>query len=87
VILDSNHTEEHVLGELDGYSAFVTPGSYMIVEDTHLNGHPVSPGFGPGPMEAVEKWLPAHPEFRVDPDCEKFFMTWNPRGYLQRVES
>jgi cephalosporin hydroxylase len=35
-------------------------------------------------MEALDEFLPSHPEFRVDADCEKFFMTFNPRGYLQR---
>ncbi len=84
VILDSSHKCDHVLQELDCYGPMVSPRSYMVVEDTHLNGHPVSPRFGPGPMEALEKWLPAHPEFRVDTQCEKFFMTWHPRGYLQR---
>jgi cephalosporin hydroxylase len=83
--LDSNHEKEHVLGELDAYGQIVTPGSYMVVEDTHLNGHPVSPGFGPGPMEALEAWLPSHPEYRNDPECEKFFMTSNRNGWLQRV--
>jgi len=86
VILDSDHSRAHVLDELEAYSPLVTPGSYLIVEDTHLNGHPVTPRFGPGPMEAVEEFLGSHPEFRVDRDCEKFFMTWNPRGYLQRVQ-
>jgi cephalosporin hydroxylase len=85
VALDSNHEEDHVLGELDAYGPFVNPGSYLVVEDTHLNGHPVSPGFGPGPTEALEKWLPSHPEFRPDPACEKFYMTSNKGGWLQRV--
>ena len=85
VILDSAHTEDHVFGELEVYNQFVTPGSYLVVEDTHLNGHPVSPGFGPGPMEAVEKWLPGHPEFRNDAACEKFYMTSCPGGWLQRA--
>lgn len=86
VILDSAHQRAHVLEELAAYGPLVTPGSYLIVEDTHLNGHPASPGFGPGPMEAVEEFVGSHPEFRVDRDCEKFFMTFNPRGFLQRVE-
>jgi cephalosporin hydroxylase len=85
VILDSDHTRPHVVDELTAYSPLVTPGSYLIVEDSNLNGHPVSPGWGPGPGEAVEEFLGSHPEFCVDGDCEKFFMTFNPRGYLRRV--
>jgi cephalosporin hydroxylase len=84
VILDSDHTRAHVLDELRAYSPLVTPGSYLIVEDTNLNGHPAYPQFGPGPMEAVEEFLASSPDFLPDPDCEKFFMTFNPRGYLRR---
>jgi cephalosporin hydroxylase len=86
VILDSGHSRAHVLDELAAYASLVTPGSYLVVEDTHLNGHPVSPGFGPGPMEAVEEFLRSHSEFRIDRDCEKFLMTFNPRGFLQRSD-
>lgn len=85
VILDSDHTRDHVLAELDTYAPLVTAGSYLIVEDTNVNGHPARPRFGPGPMEAIDDWLPRHPEFEVDPECEKFFMTFNPRGYLRRI--
>ncbi len=85
VILDSDHSRAHVLGELAAYAPLVSPGSYLIVEDTHVNGHPVTPGFGPGPMEAVEEFLGSNSEFRIDEDCEKFFFTFNPRGYLRRV--
>lgn len=85
VILDSDHSRAHVLNELTAYSPLVTRGSYLVVEDTNLNGHPADPGFGPGPTEAVQEFLGTHPEFRVDRECEKFFMTFNPRGYLRRT--
>jgi cephalosporin hydroxylase len=85
VILDSDHTRAHVRGELRGYGPLVTPGSYLIVEDTNLNGHPAYPQFGPGPMEAVKEFLASSPNFLPDPDCEKFFMTFNPPGYLRRI--
>jgi cephalosporin hydroxylase len=85
VILDSDHRAEHVLDELRIYGPMVTVGSYLVVEDTNLNGHPVHPEFGPGPMEAVERFLAEHPGFTVDPQREKFYLTFNPRGYLRRV--
>ena len=85
VILDSDHRYDHVLRELELYAPMVTPGSYLIVEDTNVNGHPVKPGFGPGPMEALDTFLASHPEFEVDPSREKFLLTFNPRGYLRRL--
>lgn len=84
VILDSDHSKEHVLEELSLFSPFVTPGSYLIVEDTCVNGHPVLPDFGPGPREAVEEFLAQDGDFVVDPSKEKFFLTFNPGGYLKR---
>ncbi len=86
VVLDSDHSMDHVLEELHTYSPLVTKGSYMIVEDTNLNGHPVSPDFGPGPMEAVQKFLRQRQDFAVDRKREKFFFTYNPSGYLQKIQ-
>ena len=86
VILDSDHSMEHVLKELRIYSQFVSVGSYLIVEDTNLNGHPVQPNFGPGPMEAVDEFLRQNDSFVIDKSKEKFHLTFNPRGYLLRVK-
>ncbi len=85
IILDSDHSRENVTRELVAYSPLVTQGSYLIVEDTNVNGHPVLPDFGAGPMEAVEAFLAAHPTFEVDERREKFLMTFNPRGFLRRT--
>jgi len=87
VILDSNHSTEHVLAELENYSRFVTQGSYLIVEDTIMNGHPAFPDLGPGPMEAVEQFLASSSDFVSDRTREKHLMTFHPKGYLQRVRS
>jgi cephalosporin hydroxylase len=84
VILDSDHSAAHVYQEILAYSPFVQVGDYLIVEDTNVNGHPVWPDFGPGPMEAVEKFLSETDQFVVDERCERFLMTLNPRGYLRR---
>jgi cephalosporin hydroxylase len=85
VILDSDHSAAHVLGELQIYSRMVTIGNYLIVEDTNANGHPVLPLWGAGPMEAVEQFISTQSDFVVDRQREKFFMTFNPKGYLRRV--
>lgn len=85
VLLDSDHTADHVRQELEHYSRFVTPGSYIVVEDTNINGHPAGPGFGPGPMEALDDFLSTEDRFIIDSDRERYLMTQNPRGYLRRV--
>ena len=84
VILDSDHTEDHVHAEMTAYSPLVHVGGYMIVEDTNVNGHPAWPSFGPGPMEAVNRFLSERHDFEIDSRCERFLMTLNPRGYLRR---
>ena len=85
VILDSDHTKEHVLKELDVYRKLVSRGSYIIVEDSNVNGNPVYKEHGPGPMEAVKEFLKTHKGFRVDKSKEKFYFTFNPGGYLKKV--
>ncbi|MDF0555970.1 CmcI family methyltransferase [Kamptonema sp. UHCC 0994] len=84
VILDSDHSANHVIQELRLYSPLVTPGSYVIVEDTNINGHPVFPDFGSGPMEAVQAFLSENSSFSLSTDCEKFYFTFNPSGYLKK---
>jgi len=85
VILDSDHTRDHVVTELKIYSEFVTPGSYVIVEDTNVNGHPVFPAHGPGPMEAVDLFLKESRSFAPDRGREKHLVTASPKGFLKRV--
>ena len=84
VILDSDHTAGHVYDEIVAYEPLVRAGDYLIVEDTNVNGHPTFPEFGPGPMEAVERFLAENSDFTVDRRCERFLMTLNPSGYLRR---
>ncbi len=86
VILDSDHTKEHVLQELEEYAPLVTVGQYLIVEDCNIHGHPVRTDLPAGPFEAVQEWLPRNEElFMQDPACERFLLTFNPGGYLRRV--
>lgn len=75
VILDSDHSEGHVIKELDIYGKLVTKDSALIVEDTSNSEA----------REAVNKWLPEHPEFTTDIECEKFMLTFNRGGYLEKV--
>jgi cephalosporin hydroxylase len=84
VILDSGHSKDHVLAELHAYAPLVTPGSYLVVEDTNLNGHPVESDHGPGPAEAVAEFLERNDAFVRDESREKFLLTFNPGGYLKK---
>jgi cephalosporin hydroxylase len=85
VSLDSDHRKAHVANELKIYSELVTPGCYMVVEDTNVNGHPVRPDFGPGPMEALQDFLKVDRRYQSDLAREKFGMTFFPYGWLRRV--
>lgn len=92
VCLDSNHTHEHVLEELEAYAPLTSVGSYCVVFDTFIEHYPkdFSPGrpWGPGnnPMTAVHAYLEAHPEFSIDKSVdEKLMITVAPNGYLKRI--
>lgn len=85
VVLDSDHKAEHVLNELKLYGPLVSKGLYLVVEDTNVNGHPVVPRFGPGPMEALESFLKENDSFQIDESREKFLLTFNPRGFLRKI--
>lgn len=84
VILDSDHHRNHVLNELNIYGHFVTKENYMIVEDTNLN-HPNPIDFD-GPMEAVEEFMKTSQDFTIDESKHRFYLTFNPRGYLKRMK-
>ena len=81
VVLDSLHTKEHVLAELEIYAPLVSGGSYLVVEDTNVGPNDiVFPEHGLGPGDAVREWLPKHPDFKIDvARSEKFgysYHTW-----------
>jgi len=84
VLLDSAHDKQNVLDELVAYAPLVSEGCYLIVEDTAL-GRELQDTIhddGNGPADALEEWLPDHPEFTVDLHRERFGPTMNPNGYL-----
>lgn len=86
VSLDSDHSAMHVAAELDAYSPLVTPGSYLVVEDTNIAGHPVAGGEADGgPAAAVEGFLARHPEFLRESLCERQLLTMHPGGWLRRL--
>jgi cephalosporin hydroxylase len=86
VILDSDHSKNHVLAEMKAYAPLVSKDSYLIVQDTNVNGHPVLDKFGPGPMEAVNEFLATNDQFRPDHEAERLMFTMHPKGYLKRIK-
>jgi cephalosporin hydroxylase len=92
VILDSNHTHEHVLRELELYSGLVTPGSFLVVHDTGIENAPDDAftnrdwGKGDNPLTAMYAFLKDNKEFEIaETICNKLLITSSPKGYLRRV--
>jgi cephalosporin hydroxylase len=86
VILDSLHTKDHVLKEIQAYSKLVSVGSYLIVQDGFVNGHPALPNNGPGPWEAVHAFMPTTADYEIDKSRERLIFTFNPDGFLKRLK-
>jgi cephalosporin hydroxylase len=93
VILDSNHTHEHVSKELELYSSFVTKNSYLIVMDTVVEDMPEDfftdrPwGKGNNPKTAVWEFLKKNNRFEIDKSLEnKLLITVAPDGYLKCIK-
>lgn len=92
VCLDSNHTHDHVLAELQAYAPLTSNGSYCVVFDTIIEDMPkelfTDRAWGPGnsPKTAVREFLKTHPEFEIDRSIQhKLLITVAPDGYLRRV--
>jgi len=92
VCLDSNHTHDHVLAELEAYAPLTSKGSYCVVFDTIVEDMPADMftdrPWGPGnnPKTAVWEYLKTHPEFEIDKSIQhKLLITVAPDGYLKRV--
>jgi cephalosporin hydroxylase len=92
VCLDSNHTHDHVLSELNAYADLVTVGSYCIVFDTAVADLPADSfpdrpwGIGDNPKTAVHEWLKTHPQFCIDKNIDnKLMISVAPDGYIRRL--
>jgi cephalosporin hydroxylase len=93
IMLDSNHTHDHVLAELEAYADLTTVGSYCIVFDTVIEDMP-DDAFADRPWSrgnnaktAARDFLKRHPEFEVDQRMQhKLLITVAPDGYLKRVQ-
>lgn len=91
VCLDSNHTHDHVLAELNAYAPLASVGSYCVVFDTLIEDMPAEMfgdrPWGPGnsPKTAVREYLKSHPEFQIDKQLDhKLLISVAPDGYLKR---
>lgn len=92
VCLDSNHTHEHVLAELQAYAPLTSVGSYCVVFDTLIEDMPANSypnrTWGPGnnPKTAVWEYLNTHSEFEIDKTIQnKLLITVASDGYLKRI--
>ncbi|ORV16683.1 rhamnosyl O-methyltransferase [Mycobacterium celatum] len=85
-ILDSDHSMKNVLSEMKLLRPLLGTGDYLVVEDSNINGHPVLPGWGQGPYEAIEAYEREFPQdYAHDAAREdKFGWTFAPRGFLIR---
>jgi cephalosporin hydroxylase len=85
LILDSDHSARHVKRELDAWIPRLRTGDYLVVEDTVVNGNPVRPDHGPGPLEAVREYVDENPQALVRDTAReaKFGATFAPEGYYR----
>lgn len=91
VLLDSNHTTDHVYAELQAYKEFVTPGSYLVAGDGAQALVSDVPGGKPewrdsSPLHAIRRFLAENHEFAIDEACTRFGITSNTSGYLRRCD-
>ena len=85
VILDSDHSRDHVRRELEIYAPLVTPGSYCLVQDGVIDVVSFFRNGRPGPLPAIEDFLRSTDKFELDADrCDRFLVTHHPKGWLRR---
>jgi cephalosporin hydroxylase len=85
VILDSDHSQQHVRCELECYTPLVTPGSYCLVQDGVIDTLSRFRSFRPGPLPAIEEFLRTNQDFDLDEERSKrFLISHHPKGWLRR---
>lgn len=92
VCLNSNHTHNHVLLELNAYAPLTSINSYCVVFDTIIEDMPKGTfedkawDVGDNPKTAVREYLKNHPEFEIDKNIDnKLMISVAPEGYLKKV--
>jgi cephalosporin hydroxylase len=95
VLLDSNHTHDHVLAELEMYAPFVSLNSYLVVYDTIVENLSSAPNpenvrpwsVGDNPMTALKTYLLKNTNFEIDQSINnKLLISVAPDGYLKRIK-
>ena len=86
VILDGDHSREHVARELELYAPLVTPGSLLLSQDGIIDESPFFRDTRPGPLQANRDFLGRHPDWEHDRERnERFLLTQHPVGWLRRL--
>lgn len=85
VVLDSDHSADHVLAEMRAYGPLVSSGSMMLVQDGVIDTLPLFTAFRPGPLTAIKAYLAEAPDFELDTRLDRrFLITHHPSGWLKR---
>ncbi len=85
LILGSRGRSGKTFADFRLFESMVPVGSYVVFEDTIVNGHPVWAGHGPGPFEAVKGVLGTRDDFAADRSMDRHVPSFNPGGYLKRI--
>ncbi len=88
IIHDADHAEQSVYENLLKYSPLVSFESYFIVEDGIIDLFSAKEGIGghSGPLNATLKFLQENDSFEIDGFCERYLLTYNPKGFLRRIK-
>jgi cephalosporin hydroxylase len=88
VILDGDHSRDHVARELELYAPLVTPGSYLLSQDGVIDQFGFFRDSRPGPLKANRDFLARHPEFEHDRERnERFGISHHPLGWMRRRQA
>jgi cephalosporin hydroxylase/predicted O-methyltransferase YrrM len=85
LVLGGRASATRTLAQFHAHAHHVPVGSYVVVEDTIVNGHPVWANFGRGPAEAAKAIVESRADFVADLAMEKYVLTFNPNGFLRRL--